>query len=151
MIKEKIKALQIIHIALTLGSLVYIFITTAVAFKPLHTTPVDEEQIFVGVAVVFALSISVISKFIFSKVVDKAKAETTIEKKLDSYRTAFIIKVAMLEASTLFSCTITLITGCYLTIGLAFMTWLILALQRPTEMSIADDLGISPSEENRTF
>ncbi len=145
--KEKLRSLQIIHLALTLGSLVYIFITGMIAFKPLHLYPAEEEKVFVGVAIGLMLLMAVLSRIIFNGRLQKAKAESSNEAKMDIYRAAFIVNLAMLEGATLFCCTVTMITGSYISVALAFLGSLLLLLQKPTELGLMEDLGI-PAERN---
>jgi hypothetical protein len=76
-----------------------------------------------------------------------AKQKIDLKEKLASYRTALLIKLALLEMPTLFVIVCFLLSGKYFLLGFAGAILILFYIYRPTLDGIATDLELSPSDK----
>jgi len=130
--KEYFKSLQIVHFALTLGVLFFTIIATllmimgfeSVANKEMNTT-------LLVVVPIFALAGIFASNFLFNTRLKQCILQTALKDKLDSYRSALIIKFALIEGPSFLSVIAYLLSGNVLFLGVIAILITILILQRP--------------------
>lgn len=84
--------------------------------------------------------------FLSRKRIEAARGLTGLKAKLDEYRTAMIIKLALMEAPSMFAIVCFLLTGSQLFIGISGLILLVFILQRPVASKLMDDLQLSPEE-----
>lgn len=129
---EKIKTLQIIHLAICAGIIVAYFMIGNLSMESLTIKSIDSSEI---VYVVIPILAFVLSNFLFKSQLKQANPKLELEDNLPIYQTASIIRWAILEGSAfliLFLCPDFLIFGILIIVYLAFL--------RPTEERINSDL-----------
>jgi uncharacterized membrane protein YoaK (UPF0700 family) len=129
---EKIKTLQIIHLAICAGIIVVYFMMGNLSMESITIKSVDSSEI---VYVAIPLLAFVLSNFLFKSQLKQANPKLKLEDNLPIYQTASIIRWAILEGAAfliLFLCPKFQLFGILIIVYLAFL--------RPTEERINNDL-----------
>jgi hypothetical protein len=123
----------------------------AVAFFTVNNNPPQSQSddlfnIMVPVAIGFGLFMSGI---LFKQLIGKIKNDASFEKKLEAYRSAMIMRYALLEGPSIFSTVVYLLTGNM--IFLAFSGVMILAflMNMPSRDKATQDLNLSSIEADK--
>jgi len=135
--KENIKTLQIIHLAITLGIVMaYIFIGNldkyVLNFKMEY---LKSEEIFYLLIPVLAI---VVCNVLYKSMLSKITSSQSYESKFVIFRTASIIRWAILEGGAF---AILFIKPKFTLFGLLLIVYLIFI--RPTETSVKNDLNLN--------
>ena len=141
--RQYIQRLQIIHGAQV--TMIIIFNLIAYVSRP----PRTDDQIFLYAFLGVLIAGLLASRMIFSTLVAKANAETSLAAKLTKYLTAFIVRMAFLEIPGFFAAVIILITGNPLVlIGTAGIL-VIFFLVRPSADLLQRELTLSADDRAR--
>lgn len=129
---QKIKTLQIIHLAICAGIIVAYFTLGNLSLESLNSKSIDSSDIvFVAVPILAFF----LSNFLFKSQLKQANPKLKPEENLPIYQTASIIRWAILEGAAfliLFLCPKFLLFGILIILYLAFL--------RPTEERTNNDL-----------
>lgn len=101
--REYFKALKIVHIALMAGIVffaVIVFVLLQILQEPFGTEEIN--GILYYVVPVFVIAGVLASNFLFKARLKKSVVETGLKNKLDSYRSALIVKYALIEGPAFF-------------------------------------------------
>lgn len=143
-----IKALKIIHAAMTIGQVLFAAI---IAFLVLTGLIPGIEgslaNILLLVTVFFILFGTITSQLLFQSRLNLARKETTLPNKLAAYRSALIIRYALIEAPSLFTVIAALLTGNPLFLLLAGMIIVFFLTLYPSVARAALHLGLEPGEK----
>lgn len=141
--KNFFKTLNIIFIALLSGQTIYF----VVGIFMIRSGNIDGfggmNTIFMFITPVVVLSSIIASKFIYSKQVSEFDKSLSLENKLVSYRTANIIKLALLEGANIFNISIMIITASYFFAALFIIITALFFFNRPTKEKFIMDYEIS--------
>lgn len=142
-----LKTMRIIFFALLAGQIIFM----AVAFFTVNNNPPQSQSddlfnIIVPVAIGLGLFMS---GMLFKQLLGKIKNDASFEKKLEAYRSAMIIRYALLEGPSIFSTVAYLLSGNI--IFLAFSGVMILAflMNMPSRNKAAQDLNLSSIEADK--
>ena len=142
-----LRTMRIIFFALLAGQIIFI----AVAFFTVTNNPPQSQSddIFNILVPVIIGSGLFISSLLFKQLLAKIKNDDSFDKKLEVYRSALIMRYALLEGPSIFSTAIYLISGNI--IFLAFSGVMILAfiLNMPTRNKAIQDLNLSGIEADK--
>lgn len=131
--KEKIKTLQIIHLALTAGvAIAYFFLLNKNAISNFKIPTIDANSVVFALIPVIAI---VLSNFMFKNVLSKIDSNLNFEIKLGVYQTASIIRWTILEGAAL---VLLLLKRDFFIFGIIIIVYL-LAI-RPTEDKVNSEL-----------
>lgn len=132
--KEKIKIIQTIHLALTLGvTLAYFLLAEIASIEELFILPeINNSNIYIGIIPIAAY---IFSNILFKNLIRKVDKKLKTEANLGAYQTASLIRWAILEGAAFF-----IITNSpdFILFGAVLIIYL--ALLRPTENGITNDL-----------
>ena len=129
---QKIKTLQIIHLAICLGvSLAYVF-AGDIFTKEFKLPNIDTSSIFYVVVPIIGIGLS---NFLFKSQLKKIDSKKKLEENLPLYQSASIIRWAILEAAAIF---VLFSNPDFVLIGVILIVYLISL--RPTEDRIKTDL-----------
>jgi len=144
--KNYFQILNIIFIALLSGQTIYFF----VGLFMIQSGNIDGfgglNTIFMFITPVVVLSSILISKFIYTKQVTEFDKSLSLEKKLVSYRTANIIRLALLEGANIFSVSIMIITANYFFAALFIVVIVLFFFNRPTKEKFIMDYEVSADD-----
>ena len=142
-----LKTMRIIFFALLAGQIIFI----AVAFFMVTNNPPQSQSddlfnIIVPVAIGSGLFMS---SLLFKQMLAKIKKDDSFEKKLEAYRSALIMRYALLEGPSIFSTVVYLLSGNI--IFLAFSGVMILAflMNMPSQNKATQDLNLSSIEADK--
>lgn len=129
------KAINILHIALCLGVIFILAILRYLA-KQTNVTP-ESNRIFeiVGVAVSFVCIIA--ARFLFFNKTKEALNTSSLKEKINIFRAAFIIQMALLEAPALINAVLYFITKNDLHFFVGVGIVLLMIVRRPTRSMAA--------------
>jgi hypothetical protein len=135
-------SLAILHMAFLMGQLTFAGITSFLVFS--HSVPPslkDSLALRIG-AILLAIVGLIASQILYSKRLSEAQAGESADEKLTSFRIAFIVKDALLEAPSIFAIVIFLLTGkgLYLCVSGALIVWF--ALQYPYRSKVLSELNL---------
>ncbi|MEM7513351.1 MAG: hypothetical protein AAF388_20655 [Bacteroidota bacterium] len=143
--KEYLSYLQLLHAALIIGQVLFAGVAIFVTSKegPLSG---DLNDIFKLVAPILVLGGIAGSIFLPKTLLASAKESSDLKGKLQTYRTASLIKFVILEAPSLVSLVAFLMTGNYFYLGLAAIIIAVFFMNRPTTSTIINDLELNQDE-----
>ncbi len=144
--KNYFQTLNIIFIALFSGQTIYFF----VGLFMIQSGNIDGfgglNTIFMFITPIVVLSSILASKFIYAKQVTEFDKSLTLENKLVSYRTANIIKLALLEGANIFNISIMIITANYFFAALFIIIIVLFFFNRPTKEKFIMDYEVSADD-----
>lgn len=120
--KQYFSTLKIIHFAMTMGQILFASVTLLLVYgnnSSVIQKPLSEVMIFVYLVlavIVFGILGSIIA---YNYQIGKVGEATSLTDKTVRYQTAFIMRMAFIEAPSLMSIVLFLISGNVLFIGLA--------------------------------
>jgi len=131
---EKIKTLQIIHLALCAGLIIAYFVIGEISVEKLKTIPIiDASSIVFAILPFLAI---IMANFIFKSQLKQVDRKLKLEDKLPVYQTASIIRWAILEGVAFI---ILILKPDFLIFGILVIIYLIFL--RPTEERISSDFS----------
>lgn len=141
-IKAHIKSLKIIHFAMILGVLLFLFIslfinqTTGVILDEEDNTT---EMLFLVITNVFFIGSLVLGSFLFKKRIKNIES-FDFDEKIIKYRKATLIRTAMLESSTFLFVLSFLLFGSIVFIVEAFLGLFLMSFFFPTKLRISKEM-----------
>lgn len=138
--------LNIIFFALFSGQVIYFF----VALYLIQSGNINEyggmNTIFMFITPIVVLSSILVSKFIYTKQITMFDKSLPIENKLVSYRTANIIRLALLEGANIFNTSILIITANYFFAALFVIIIILFFFNRPNKEKFIMDYEVSADD-----
>lgn len=146
--QPRFKTIQIIHLALLLGQVVFGF----VAFNAVQTDGTMHLNVDVSSNILYIVCLfllvagNTVSYFITSKLLNAVKEGDSLQAKFTSYQTALIIRFAMMEGANLFVLVVFMLTGNSLLLYVAIAVIAVMGLIRPTRTHFAEVAELSTTE-----
>lgn len=139
-----VKTLNIIHMALAAGQILFAAVTFIIPKNPVKG-PGNDTLIYI--APVLAITCFIAGHILFLKLLSNIRKDTLLKAKLIAYQAATIIRLALLEGPSLFSIIGFLLTGklIFLVIAGALVAYFIYL--RPSRQKIEDDLNLDYEEK----
>ena len=118
---------------------------------PADAIEIDANFIYIvpALAVVGAITSNVIPSILISKFKSTSGEEVSLEKKFNTWQSARIIKLALLEGPAMFAAVSILLTGNYLYLGVVGFMLVLMVFSRPTKSAMIADLDLTSEEANR--
>lgn len=145
-LKNFFQTLNIMFIALLCGQTIYFLIGLYIIRSGNFEGFGGSNTIFMFITPVVVLSSIVASKFIYTKQVTEYDKSLPLENKMGSYRTANIIKLALLEGANIFSISIMIITASYFFAALFILIIIIFFFNRPTKEKFILEYEVSADD-----
>lgn len=143
------KSMQIVYYALFAGPLFMgIILFFLYQTGSLAATAQDLRDIFIYIVPLFAVGGLVSSNLMFRSLLTKIKSRQTLKEKMTEYRSALVVRYALLEGSSFFSIVAYLLTGDILFLGIAGLIILYFLLLKPTIARAVKDLELNPDDEH---
>ena len=130
---EKIKALQIIHLAICAGTIIAYYIIGDLSLEKLNIPAIDSNSVLYLAIPILAF---VLSSILFKAQLKQIDPKLKLEDKLPVYQTASIMRWAVLEGAAFL---ILLIKPEFILFGILLIAYLLYL--RPTEERITNDLS----------
>ncbi|MEO6135799.1 MAG: hypothetical protein ABIP35_11645 [Ginsengibacter sp.] len=145
----EIKTMVILHSALLFGQVLFITVASIVVFFSQTIDPVlaDYSYELIVISLIAGLVSFMISKTVFQKKLNNIKqGQITIQEKVEYYRSASILRWAIIEAATLLTIVLFLLTQHYFIMAIASALIIIFFSKRPSLEMVAADLSIPQVE-----
>jgi hypothetical protein len=144
--KQYFFILRILHLSMlgavvVLGLVAHFVLIPAPDFKPN-----ENGALFVNIAAAYLAIAVAVSYWLFGLRVQAAKQQISLSDKLNTYRSATIIRYALIEGSALLVVVFYLLTANLVLLGIAGIGLVVLALHHPNPVKLKMDLDLSPVE-----
>lgn len=143
---EQIKSVQIIFLALLAGQIMFLFIAV---FLVQSGNVKPNDNLFLILFIVDLMIITpaiVVGPMIYRGFIERANTKKLTQEKFILYRQGLIIKLALVEAPTIFSIVGYLLTGSIIFLILAIGVLILFFFHKPTLEKFAEDFNIPLSE-----
>lgn len=147
--KQYFNILRILHLALNAAVIAFAVVIHFVMLPSSGLKPAGSSDLLVYIAagyMTFAISLGY---WLFGSQLKTAKAATSLSDKLNTYRSANIIRWALLEGAALMALVFYFVSGKILLVAIAGVALLLLGLLHPTQMRLKEDLDLSQTELDR--
>ncbi len=146
--KEYLKSLKIIHIALSVGIAAFIgiayYFQISIGFGAYDPSL---SSIFSILVPLFAFLSPSIGVLYFNKKIKQMKSKNnSLEEKKLNYRMVYIIKLASIEAAAFFAIVTFLLLADYVFLIMAGIVLIFLIIQHPTDYRLSADFDIDPKK-----
>ena len=136
-------ALRTLHSAMVIGLILFLAIVHFVLQPDPAKLNEPNSALFVNIAVGLLVTCTVVGYWLFGQRLTILRTITDPNQKLLDYRSASIIKFALIQGSTLASIVFYLLSGNIVLIGIAGVGILVMAINHPTAMKVKMDLELS--------
>ena len=148
--KDYFKTLTIVHMALVGGIVFFSFTMEFLILNGINSTEMSElSTTFLYVVSGFVAFGFIASYLIYRKRVRDLKDESELINKMTGYRSAFIVRLALLEGPAFFTIVIVFLTGNSLFLLFAGLIVGYMIYLRPTKEAVANDLELNPDDMSR--
>lgn len=140
-----LKIIQIIHVALLAGQVLFAMTTVFISRK-LMLNIRDMNDPFLIVAPVLAVTGALGGWYLYKNKLQGVDPQASLPTKLDAYFTALLMRLALLEAGSLFAITCLMLTEEVYFLVIAGIIMLYFVYLRPTADKIAEALNLNYQE-----
>ncbi|GGH76262.1 MAG: hypothetical protein EP346_01050 [Bacteroidetes bacterium] len=150
--KPSFKTLQIIHIALLMGQILFCFVAFLNVDKEgvMHFNSNLTSNVLYVVCITLVIVGNTANYFISNKFLNQVKNGNNLKTKFHQYQVSMIIRYAIIEGANLFTIVVFMLTGNTLMLYIAIAVIGIMGLLRPRRTHFTD-LAELTSEEMREF
>ncbi len=150
--KEFFKSIQIIHLALITGVIILGIFAYSFHYIGIEMEGGKELNFaLIYVVPVFAIAGIIASNLVFKQKLKECIARPNLKEKLNCYRSALIIKFALIEGSSFFALVAFLLTGDLLYLGFAAILVVVFITYTPSKEKSIVDLELNPTEKQIIF
>lgn len=143
---EIFKSIQIIFFALLSGQIIFLFISVFLVQSG-NVSP--NEDLFFILFIIDLMIISpaiVVGPMLYRSFMSRVKPEMSLAEKFILYKQGTIIKLALVEAPTIFSIVGFLLTGSYVFLFLAIGIIILFVMHKPSLEKFSEDFQVPLSE-----
>ncbi|UPT68331.1 MAG: hypothetical protein M0D57_06760 [Sphingobacteriales bacterium JAD_PAG50586_3] len=148
-----LKAMGIIHSALLAG--VCMFLVMAVVLVQLNggalMAKVTQDLMYIFYAIVYfaALATAGFGNIIFERNMRNAKLFTMLKPKIDTFKSAYMIRMALAEGPAFVSIGIYMLTGSWHFLPATALCLMLMFMSKPTQDFVAEKLYLNPEEKEQ--
>ncbi len=143
--KDFFKQLNILYFSLLAGQVMFVVITFL--FNVIMNMTIGADHILFTVIVpIYAFIAFLAGNFIFKKKLEEI-AGKPLNNRMETYKTAFLIRLALMESVSFFTLVIYLISGNLIYLAFALLIIILYSLLRPSKEKITDELGCTKEEK----
>jgi uncharacterized membrane protein len=148
--REYFRTMMIIFIALVTGQVMFGLVALFLQqIGELSPELQDMKMLFLIMVCGFVAGGYLGSRFLFRNSMKTAKEKTSLAEMMAHYRSALIVRYALLEGPSMFAVIAFLITGDYIFLGVAGFIIVIFITMPPTKSNAIRDLELNPDEERK--
>lgn len=144
--KTVFSTMDVLFFALLAGQIIYFFVGMLLIQTGKMECANGLNTIFMFITPVVILSSLLASKFIYTKQVTKFDKSLSLEIKLISYRTANMVRLALLESTNIFNISVMIITSNYFFAALFIIVIVLFFLNRPAKEKFIVEYKISADD-----
>lgn len=146
-LQENLRTIRVLYSTILGGSLFFILISLFIVASIGPLAPIDKPTLTILLAVANVVGLSGVYGGIMvfrSRLKDIRNADNL--KKLDLYKSAMIIRAALLESTTFFFVVIYLLSGHYLAIAESTLFIALMGFYFPTVLRVSQEIDIDPRD-----
>lgn len=147
--KQYFNVLRILHLAMSVAVVVFGMVVHFVILPIQDIDAGNNSTLYVNLSAAYLVVAISIGYWLFGNQMKKAKESTSLSDKLNTYRSACIIRWALLEGAALVALVFYLLSGNLVLLALAGIGVLVLALSHPNEMRLKVSLDLNQAELDR--
>ena len=144
--KQYFLILRILHLSMMAAVVVLGLVAHFILIPTPDFEPNENGALFVNIAAAYLAIAVAVSYWLFGLRVQAAKQQIGLSDKLNTYRTASIIRFALIEGAVLLVVVFYLLTANLVLLGIAGIGLVVLALHHPNPVKLKMDLDLSPAE-----
>lgn len=142
-----LRTLKVTYWSLFAGQFIFATVTFIINFHyPVEYGEFHPNDIFSYIVPMLVLSGSVGGHFISKSAIDKAKNKPSFKQKLESYKSALVIRYAMLEGPNLFCLVAYLLTSNLIFMYIAVAVMVYYLMSYPKTSNLMNELDLSSAE-----
>lgn len=145
-LKQYLTSITVIFGALLMGMILFSGVTYFLNQDKLNSNSSAEAEQYLIIVCITAVTGVIASTFVAANLIKNARTESTLWSKLLKYRTALIVKYALIEGPVLFALVIFLITAHLNFLAIAALLIGIFVVNMPTKSRLIKDLQLSPND-----
>lgn len=150
--KEYFKLLSLLHTSLLGAQLLFAVVAFYLNMNGQFSNDAGEfNDIFQFIVPVVIVGAVLGSTMLFKAQLKSIKAKPELKDKLNGYRSASLIKYAMLEAPSMFAIVCYLLTANFIFMGFAGLIIVVFLLNRPLPENTANDLELNQAEKMKVL
>lgn len=143
---DAFKQIRIIFFALIAGQLIYFFVALILVGNNSFAVDEDYENLPGFLALLIIVSLVISSKYLYRRLISAQTGNSTLDEKINSYRTNNIIKFALLEGANLISITFYLLTGDFLYLAMFIIVLALNFIYFPGKEKFMMDFELTPED-----
>ena len=140
------KSIKIVHIALVAGIVFFALISVFLQFSGFGTVGQEISNGLLIFVPAFAFIGIFLSNFLFKKKLYGINVKPTLKEKMEDYRSALIIKFALIEGPSFFTVVAFLLTGNYIYLGIIAILIIVFLIHAPNKSKFIHDIELSKNE-----
>jgi hypothetical protein len=148
---EYFKSIKIVHIALVVGVVFFALTSVFLQIKGFGTVGHEIDKVLLIVVPIFTLIGIFASNFVFKKKLNEIRKKSNLKEKMEEYRSALIIKLALIEAPSFFAVISFLLTGNYIYLGLAVILIIVFIIYTPNKTKFINELELTKKESDLIY
>ncbi len=146
--KEYFKTTLRVYLAILAGQIAFASISLfLVQSRTLNNQDKDLSGIFIYMVIFFVIYSVIAGNLFFKNKLQKCKNYKTLNEKLSNYRSALIIRYAMLEGASFFTIVAYLVTWELFYLGFAALIIIVFLMIKPSPKKIISDLELNATEQ----
>jgi len=148
---EYFKSIKIVHIALVTGVVFFTLISVFLQIEGFGTVGPEIDKVLLFVVPIFALIGIFASNFVFKKKLNEIRKKSNLKEKMEEYRSALIIKLALIEGPSFFAVVAFLLTGNYIYLGLTIILIIVFLIYTPNKTKFINELELTKKESDLIY
>ena len=145
-IKNQINLLNMIHISLLVGMLLFLIVVIILIRGDQLIENRTLDKVFMILAPLYGLIIMFFSRLIYNVSISKYLDGTDLANKIVHYRSAKIVSWALVESACFFALVATILTSNYLYVAVFIFLFGYFIMLRPSRQSLVSELQLSSNE-----
>ncbi len=147
--KEYFKSLKVVHGALVSGVVFFLVISIVLQLNGYKNFGKDVVLMMLALSMLFAAGGVVASAVLFKRKLNELDPQDNLSNKLVFYRSAQVVKYALLEAPSFFCIVFFMLTGNYVILVVLAVPLFLLIKEYPNKERCINDLSLSLKESDK--
>jgi hypothetical protein len=139
-------SIKIIHIALVVGVVFFTLVSVLLQIQGFDTIGQEIDNVLLIVVPIFALFGIFASNLVFKKKLNGIRKKSNLKEKMEEYRSALIIKLALIEGPSFFAVVSYLLTGNSIYLGILLLLIIVFLIYTPNKTKLINDLELTKND-----
>jgi hypothetical protein len=144
--EQWLKSLNVLHLALVIGMSIFLGLVCFLKKDVLTFQTSSDTMPFTVVGLVLGLGVLFVGPLLFNARIKAASG--TLNQKLNTYRQAFVVKMAVLEGAAIFNILVLFLFGSGIQLLVATLLLCFMVMQKPSAFKISEALQLNYEEKS---